>query len=153
MTRSGIDGDIMLKLKDLDDRQCITHTVKQLPCGNQISKGELALATSKLPELHDLDKEEATTLKAIIKLLICANHRKSQTGVQLDALVRKYRSELLEFAKTREVPSFTSYHACRQSTRGSVKGKLGDVIKENEFRTGSIYGYTWEIVPDLIKIG
>jgi len=143
----------MLKFKDLDDRQCITHTVKHLPCGNQISKGELALATSKLPELHNPDNEEATTLDTIIKLLICANHRKSQTGGQLDALMRKYRSELLEFAKTRELQSFTSYRPWRQSTRVSVKEKLGVVIKENESRTGSVYGYTWDVVPGLIKIG
>jgi hypothetical protein len=153
-TRSETGSDIMLKLKDLDDRRCIAQTSKHLPCGSQISKGELTLATSKLNELHNPTIEEASVLKAIIKLLICANHRRSHTEVQLDALIRKYKSELLESAKMHEAFDFTSYRAWHDSgARRSVREKLGDVIKGNEYQTGSVYGFTWDVVPGLIKIG
>jgi hypothetical protein len=101
----------MLKLKNLDDRQCIAQTSKHLPCSSQISKGELTLATSKLNELYNPTIEEASALKAIIKLLVCANYRRSHTEVQLDALIRKYKSELLESAKMHEAFDFTSYRA------------------------------------------
>lgn len=146
-------SNIMLKLKDLDDRQCIAQTAKHLPCGGQISNGELALVTSRLSELHVSSKDEATALEEIIKLLICANHRRSRTEIQLDTLMQRYKPELLESAKMHREFSFTTYHAFQDRARRSVREKLGSLIKDNEHRAGSAYGFTWDVVPGLIKIG
>lgn len=143
----------LFKSQYLRERQCIAYTTKGKQCGAHTSQPSLSLASIYMSRDYIKCEQKGELIKAVIRLLICGNHKDAHLHSQFNGLVEKYQPELEEYARTHEPHVRITHRRSSRNTKTTMRDKLYSVIKDDQFQTGSLYIFTWSCLEGYVKVG